>query len=215
MPFISNGAWNYGEMTSSGPSKGPYPADTVSYFLYKLMFGAHFVVVSDDDDLHDGDNGFQGFKEAFLAAGLAEKGTASSHYTGTWNDTLHGLNTSCLAYLDIDQESEPSTNPFIAAFMLGETTDLDTNAFFQLEGWPLNDSGGGARHGADYDSSLDTLWNFSTFGASAYSEKRCTPLFLTRTTFSLTIQSDTHMPHYNGAGSKQNWMHTELLQYSS
>ncbi|MDI9654524.1 hypothetical protein QM306_40740, partial [Burkholderia cenocepacia] len=48
------------------------------------------------------------------------------------------------------------------------------NTFIQLEGWQA----GGSRHNADYATYQQTLWNISTYGVSAYSEKRATSIFL-------------------------------------
>jgi hypothetical protein len=207
--FLSGGEWNYGEVHSNDPlqiSKGSYAEDTVVNFLFRMMCGTHFVVPSTKGDQKDG-NGFTSFQTAFSNASLTERRTLTSHYAGLV------ANTSCLNYLDIEKDEEPSSNPLIAAFVLGPTTDLGGgNTFFQLEGWPIR--GGNplsGRHKQDFDTYKATLWNISTFGACAFSEKRSTPIFLARSKFDTTIHSDTQMPHYDGAGSKQGWMHTNLL----
>jgi hypothetical protein len=207
--FLTNGVWNYGEVTSNSPLQigaGPYPTDTVVNFLYWMLYGAHFVVPSDDDDQTDG-NGFTGLKDDFISSGLTTRQTWTSHYAKV-------VNTSCLNYLMITGQEEPSNGPLIASWVVGPTTDFGSNSFFQLEGWPVGGSSTGERHGADFDAHEATLWNISTYGACVYSEKRSTTCFLAHSKFDLTIHTDTMMPHYAGAGSHQSWMHTELVQNS-
>lgn len=93
-----------------------------------------------------------------------------------------------------------------------------SNSFIQLEGWQSHLPyvwPGNTRHRADYNTHTATLWNFSTFGACAYSEKRSTPLFLAPSGFSTALNSTTHMPLYNGAASLQSWMNPSLLNLPS
>ena len=225
--FDSSNRWYYGEIDSSGNAhKGSYDKATVANFLYYFFYGAHYVIPSTAHD--NGGTGFQSlyssiqstFTPIYTGSGVPpawntgpwRTGVINSHYVAT-SSGGHQLwfNSSGMDYLDIQSDAEPSSNPLIAAMLVGVTSDgTDTNTFLQLEGWQEHGTGGGW-HGADYDAHEDTLWNFSTFGASVYSEKRCAPLFLYGPNFSLKIQSDTHMPHYVGAGSKQNWMRTDLL----
>jgi hypothetical protein len=202
----SDGTWNYGEVTSNDPLQygdGSDQDDTVVSFLHWLMLGAHFVVPSENSDQKNG-NGFTSFKDAFLDANLTARRTVTSHYASV-------TNTSCLNYLDIEEDAEPSYEPLIASFVLGFTTFSDGNTFFQLEGWPLAYIPVGGRHNADYQAYKNTLWNISTFGSCLYSERRSTPIFIAKTQFDLTMHTDTMMPHYDGAGSHQGWMHTNLL----
>ncbi len=207
----SSGHWNYGVIVSDSPfqiGNGSYADDTVVSFLYHLLRGAHFVVPSTDGDQSD-KNGFGNFRDAFVDT-CACQSTESSHYADY-------INLTCETYPAIRGESEPSNNPLVIALMSGFTTMSYTNShqnsFFQHEGWPAQGWSGGDRHMADYDHHKASFWNFSTYGGCAYSEKRCAPLFLGRTAFSLTLHSDTKMPHYDGAGSKQDWMHTSLMTY--
>ena len=212
-PFIgSNGHWNYGEIYSSDPlrlSNGSDPDDTVVSFLYHFLRGAHFVVASTDGDQSNG-NGFNTFLDAFVDACTCQS-TVSSHYADH-------VNLTCQTYPAISGESEPTSHsPLVIACMSGDTTvnytDDHQNSFFQHEGWPAQGLTGGDRHMDDYDHHKATLWNFSTYGGCAYSEKRCAPLFLGRSTFSLSLHSDTKMPHYDGARTKQGWMQTDLMTY--
>jgi hypothetical protein len=211
-PFLnSRGQWNYGTIYSNDPlrlSNGDNSDDTVLSFLYHFLRGAHFVVASTDGDQSDR-NGFGTFLNAFVDACTC-KSTVSSHYADHFNLT-------CQTYPAISGETEPSTKPLVIACMSGDTTinytDKHQNSFFQHEGWPAQGVSGGDRHMDDYDNHKATLWNFSTYGGCAYSEKRCAPLFLGRSTFSLTLQNDTKMPHYDGARSVQSWMHTSLMTF--
>ena len=211
-PFLNSaGHWNYGEIHSSDPlqlSNGSYSDDTVLSFLYHFLRGAHFVVASTDGDQSNGD-GFGTFLNAFVDSCTCQS-TVSSHYADH-------VNMTCQTYPAISGEVEPSTKPLVIACMSGDTTinytDNHQNSFFQHEGWPAQGLTGGDRHMQDYDNHKATLWNFSTYGGCAYSEKRCAPLFLGRSSFSLQLHSDTKMPHYDGARTLQNWMHTDLMTY--
>lgn len=211
-PFLTgSGHWNYGEIVSNDPLRlgnGSYSNDTVLSFLYHFLRGAHFVVASTDGDQSNGD-GFADFKEDFEDT-CDTTMTVSSHYADH-------VNLTCVTYPDISGEQEPSSKPLVIAFMSGQTTtnatDDHQNSFFQHEGWPAQGLTGGDRHMQDYDNHKATLWNFSTYGGCAYSEKRCAPLFLGRSTFSLSLHSDTKMPHYDGARTYQDWMHTDLMTY--
>ena len=68
---------------------------------------------------------------------------------------------------------------------------------------------GGARHNADYQANESLYWNFSTYGASVYSEKRSTPIFLANANFNLAINPATGMPTYTGAATLQDWDESE------
>lgn len=208
-PFLTNGAWNYGQFDSSGrASKGSYPHDTVTVFLRMLYYGAHMVVISSPDDTN---TSVQSFYDRFRNhSGLDESWDKfNSHYTNTGN-------TSGYYYLSINSDSVPSSNPLIPSFLVGKTSDFNNyNTFIQLEGWQNHFPYIGGWHAADYDAHENTLWNYSTFGACAYSEKRCTTVFLAPADFNLTQDSSTHMPLYVGAGSKQGWMNTDLLVLTS
>lgn len=209
--FTDSGDWNYGVISSSSPlrlDKGDDEEDTVVSFLNHFLRGAHFVVPSTDGDQSNG-SGFNPFLLAYEVA-LPCDATVSSHYA-------EHVNLTCQTYPSISGESEPDTGPLVIAFMSGNTTatmtDRHQNTFFQHEGWPAQGLHGGHRHMGDYDNHKATLWNFSTYGGCAYSEKRCAPIFLGLSTFSLKLHSDTKMPHYDGAGSKQDWMQTDLMTY--
>ena len=86
------------------------------------------------------------------------------------------------------------------------------NTFIQLEGWQA----GGSRHNADYATYQQTLWNISTYGASAYSEKRATSIFLAPAGWTPQVYQTTRMMPYVGAyaqsnGSPQGWLNPSLV----
>jgi len=84
--------------------------------------------------------------------------------------------------------------------------------FFQIEGWPQFGESTTGRHDADYDSFTATRWNFSTYGACAYSETRGTALFLAPPGWTATPTPGTYMPPYAGALTPQSWLNTDLVQ---
>lgn len=145
----------------------------------------------------------------------------------------------------VNAETTPPVCPYIAAFLTGRTdwsleqtapynwapTD-EFNTFFQLEGWPatgltggipqlssvplLGRVAGGGRHGVDFNTHNATKWNISTYGASVYSEKRGTTVFLApppplwgppAPAPGLTI-----MPPYTGANPRQAWLDGTLIR---
>jgi hypothetical protein len=261
--FRGTSGWNYGVVSSNGEvSIGNYADDTVAAFLFQLFHGAHFVVVSNPQEL--GGSGPPQFWNSFLTSSLDTSGDkVNSHYSDA--------NLTGYYYLNVTSDKEPSTNPLLVSFLAGLTdpaeltavvagvtagaaagtavagslvlgptgvavtasaayaagqlaSDLATsgrrsasNTFIQLEGWQNHfpywtGFGGNKWHMADYEMHEKTLWNFSTFGASVYSEKRCAPLFLANADFSLAINPTTNMPLYTGAMSTQPWMKPNLLQ---
>lgn len=206
--FLTDNEWNYGVVNSDGSlSLGSYPDDTVANFLKHLYFGSHFVVISSAQDTNQSVDFF--YEKFQHSSGLTISwDKVNSHYSAsTW------VNTSGLYYLNITSDSEPSTNPLIAAFLAGRTGDSGySNTFFQLEGWQSHFPYVGGWHAADYDQHEDTIWNYSTFGACCYSEKRSTPIFLAPDDFDLSLDPYTQMPLYNGAGSVQDWMNTDLIR---
>jgi hypothetical protein len=220
-PFIdpTTKAWNYGTFWVDPAA----PNQTVSQFLYLLFFGAHTVVVSSSADQNGGPK-VGSFREAMKASGLFTRHDLyNSHYgisggvSGTYYAPV-GAPTPTVANRDVEvfaATSPPGQEPLIFAFVTGDTALKDPNSFIQLEGWPSQDvvlpKPGGARHSADYQANISLFWNFSTFGASAYSEKRSTPIFLANANFNLTPLTATRMPSYTGASSLEGWMHPELI----
>ena len=206
MNFFSGSAFNYGSFDAAGVPTGSNP--TVATFLRSLFLGGHHVFVSSSDDTHQSiTNAYNAFRDSALTQSHDPE---NSHYTtslpgGTpvsWNGTGY-------YYQSVTGDSALGNNALMLSLLFGETSDNHTNTFMQLEGWP--NVSNSSRHGVDYDAYKDTLWNYGTYAACAWSEKRCTPIFIAPSDFSTSMNSKTHMPLYNGAGSKQNWMDTDLL----
>ncbi len=206
MLFFNGSDFNYGAFDDAGIPTGTNP--TVATFLRSLFLGGHHVFVSSSDDTSQS---ITNAYDAFRGSGLVEShDPENSHYTTSlpggkpvsWNGTGY-------YYQSVTGDSALGNNALILSLLFGETSDNRTNTFMQLEGWP--NVSGSSRHGADYDAYKDTLWNYGTYAACAWSEKRCTPIFIAPYDFDRAIDSKTHMPLYNGAGSKQNWMDTDLL----
>lgn len=111
-----------------------------------------------------------------------------------------------------------------------------TNTFFQLEGWPATNSLGAGtmevitnrlssimtrgsaptelgRHNIDYKVHARTVWNLSTFGASAYTEKRATTIFLAPRSWNPVPSQATKMMRYMGLDTK--WMASDLIRVAA
>lgn len=234
-PFMNGSSWNYGEVSSSGQPSG----GAVANFLFLLFHGAHFVLINNYRDLKI-PVGPPQFWSSFGRSAQVSGDLFNSHYAGLnfsgfyylniTDDELPANNPLLLAFL------AGLTNPAQVEYILSGLTPPSTepvtlppknvllddarnrralsNTFIQLEGWQNHAPyfWDNHRHGADYDAHDATKWNISTFGASAYSEKRSTPIFLAQSTFSTAIDATTHMPLYDGATTKEFWMNPGLLQ---
>lgn len=204
-PFTTNGRWDYGT--------GEAGTGAVSTFLSLLMSGAHMVVINQSSDL-GGDKSVPSFLSDFSDTkknGLTiSNDPGNSHYTA-------GTNTNGKYYLKINDDKEPPTDPLICAFLACSTSawiGKNDNTFIQMEGWQATIVGPNKWHMADYAAYNATLWNFSTYGACPYSEKRSTPVFIATSDFSLECDQETGMPLYDGAGSLQDWMNPALVVLS-
>lgn len=204
-PFFTNDSCNYGTFSADGTPSG----GALASFLHGLLLGGHHVWVSSSDDTSQ-DIG--NLYDAFRSSGLFQShDPKNSHYTTSLpGGTPVSWNGTGWYYQTITGDTTPNNYGLLLALLFGKTSNGATNTFMQLEGWPyVPDS---SRHTADYTAYGDTLWNYGTFAACVWSEKRCTPLFVAPSDFKPALNKKTHMPLYNGAGSKQNWMDTDLLQ---
>ncbi len=201
--------------------KDPTGLATVATFLQLLYFGAHIVAISSSRD--------GGSEVADLSDALSDSklplatDVVSSHYGGSAFLTgryyaAPGGPTPGLRDTEIFATSAPPGNePLLFSILVGVTASTHRNCFLQLEGWPAQRAispPGGQRHNADYVANEQTLWNFATYGASVFSEKRSTPIFLANRTFDLTLHADTGMPYYWGANAGNigdGWMHPQLV----
>ncbi len=199
-------------------SNGDWIETTVERFLTMLASGAHFVSICAKSDLEPIGKSYSSaadFYASFADASFVRgNDLGNSHYISSGI-----MNTSGWYFLDIDGEWMPSTvkvTPngdqtdagLINALMTGASvTDPAGRAvnggqyspFLQLEGWQQQGTGGGDRHMADYDSYNSMLWNISTFGASPYSEKRGTTVFLAPKDWTPQVTEVTRMMPYVGA----------------
>lgn len=181
--------------------------ETVRYFLELLLFGAHFVAVHAPLDLPAGvvvSSLWQDFKASRLKR-MEKHDPGNSHYAEL-------LNICGQYYLHIDQNQAPDNSPFLLALLIDATVaELDCeparhNSFMQLEGWQAHLGLDNRRHMADFETHKVTLWNISTFGACAYSEKRGTAVFLAPEAWNPQPNNNTIMPPYVGAESLQKWL---------
>lgn len=190
---------------------GRWNAAQVSAFLTLLAAGSHFVAISATSDLPEGVS-MQSFDTFIGASGLPSRhDVGSSHYTPD-------VNVTGTYYPSVDGDFAPADLGLILTFLYGKTINQPVmspgtyNTFIQLEGWQA----GGARHNADYDTYKQTLWNISTYGASAYTEKRATSIFLAPPGWTPQIYQTTRMMPYVGAyananGTPQHWLNTSLV----
>lgn len=222
LPFKHAGTWCFGAFDANGNVIGTPWASVVAVFLQLLFMGAHIVAISSTKDVGQGT---QDLLDDLKASGLALATDAySSHYGGAAaaSGRYYAPAGAPSPLLGADREtlattSPPGQEPLALALLVGVTAVTHRNCFLQLEGWPSQyalQPPGGQRHNADYAANESTFWNFSTFGACAYSEKRSTPVFLAGSQFDLTIHQDTGMPWYWGANAGNAgdaWMHPELV----
>jgi hypothetical protein len=192
-------------------AQGNWNAATLSAFLTLLAAGSHLVAISATSDLPAGVT-MQAFDSFMGASGLATStDIGNSHYASV-------VNTTGRYYLSVGNDFAPANCGLILSFLYGRTVNNllagagTYNTFIQLEGWQA----GGSRHNADYATYQQTLWNISTYGASAYSEKRATSIFLAPAGWTPQVYQTTRMMPYVGAyaqsnGTPQGWLNTSLV----
>jgi hypothetical protein len=208
-------------------TNGDWSQPAVSTLLLYFVYGAHIVQILDPTsatsqtitpDLYN----TLGNTTSAVYSNLAQQ-VWESHYSGT------GGADSGMSYPSqvVTCDTVPSPNsPLLCSFLIGPTVQptIDfTNPlgdstercdFIQLEGWRQFGTAGAGWHDADYDSYTETYWNFSTYGACAFSEKRGTALFLAPAGWQPTRQCATIMPAYLGAlnqGDVKPWMQWPLV----
>ncbi|WP_210302592.1 hypothetical protein [Phyllobacterium sp. 628] len=192
-------------------ASGNWQEDNVSAFLTLLASGSHFVAISATKDLPSGTS-MQAFDTYVCGSDLQTKvDIGNSQYASL-------VNLTGKYYLNIDGDFAPEDCGLMLSFLYGRTVNnlLSSpgtyNTFIQLEGW----QSGGARHQTDFNTYKKTLWNISTYGASAYSEKRATSIFLAPSGWTPQVYQTTRMMPYVGAyarskGKPQPWLNTSLV----
>ncbi|QWP75390.1 hypothetical protein J5226_17420 [Lysobacter sp. K5869] len=190
---------------------GRWNAASVSAFCALLAGGAHFVAICATADLPGGVS-VQPPDIALKSSGLATRhDPGNSHYAAVLNITGTYVQPASGDFAGRDEG-------LLQALLIGRTVNDVTaaagryNNFLQLEGWPAISS----RHNADYDAHQATRWNVSTFGATPYSEKRATTVFLAPDGWTPQIYQTTRMMPYLGAyavsaTSPQPWLDTSLV----
>jgi hypothetical protein len=198
-------------------SGGQWDPAVVRQFLQLFMVGAHFITIHSPQDVPHGYPPVRSLYEAFKTSlhGSTDDDPADSHYAKI--TSLRGIYFPRIT-------SEEAKNPasFTSACLVGPTIqglDLphNTNTFMQLEGWPETRIAGiipnpHGRHAADFATYLASLWNISTFGACAYSEKRGTAIFLAPPSWPAEVNPSTIMPPYAGATTPQPWLNKSLIE---
>jgi len=133
--------------------------------------------------------------------------------TGSTLRTIFGAALGALSDA-ITADDAPTPCPFVCSLLAGNTSWLAPNTFFQLEGWPgILSRGFGAkgRHGQDFSVHQTTKWNIATYGASPFSEKRGTTVFLAPNNWN-PVQSVTTWTQYAGSKTLQGWYDTNLIR---
>ena len=210
LPLLDGNQWNW---------------ENVEYFIDYLVHGAHFVAVSEEIDIGNQQvvsNLYEEFVGSDDLKSDQRDDDGNSHYcyggvitngTGVYYPKSGNVDSAA----DLDEHC-----PFELSLVVGKTVNSSSkpanNTFMQLEwrGWQLSSSAGGlldgiksatglgtpGRHMADYSTYSDTLWNISTFGASCFSEKRGTAIFLAPSTElgSGPVAEHDHAPVRRGGG---------------
>jgi hypothetical protein len=206
----------------AGTNGARFNMASVQTFLQLFLGGAHFVNIQTNPDFatlnpenppaNTGRSLYGAFTKHFPASptGGRQSCIGNSHYTSTVN--LGGWYYGS----QIGNWASAGCGLLLAA-LFGQTANGPYNTFLQLEGWPADVSlktgslGGGERHAQDYAAYKNSLWNISTFGATPYSEKRATTIFLAPLPWVPKICSSTYMMPYVGAQTPQGWLQTDLV----
>jgi len=190
-------------------------------FMELFATGAHIVAISSGQDLpHAGQKFWSLFQKSsympWRNAGplnqFCRTAYMHSHYSGA-----KGLSNLGSAYAypnTVTTEAAPSPCPFVCSLLVDDTAHIAANSFLQLEGWPGTKAGNygiSGRHGQDFAVHQATKWNISTYGASPFSEKRGTTVFLAPTTWQPDMRVTTWAA-YQGAKTLQSWYDTALIR---
>lgn len=198
----------------------------IRHFLSLFATGAHIVVATDPDDV--GANMIQPFWQLFQKALTnwaltvtqpagplnALSGTAymHSHYSGIGGGSNVG---AAYAYPNtVTSTGTPTLCPFVCSFLAGCTSHNNQNTFLQLEGWPgtlVAGFGALGAHSQDFAAHNATKWNISTYGASPYSEKRGTTVFLAPAGWAPSCET-VIWPRFTGSTTTQGWYAKDLLR---
>ncbi len=215
----------------------------INAFLKKFATGAHFVVISSPLDYQprQGEEQVEPFWCLFQRASYCRRRDAGvlneysataymhSHYSGVkgltnagtgyaYPNTVGGIGGPIGLLTDaFYADSAPNPCPFVCSLLVDTTAHSEPNSFFQLEGWPgIATRGFGAkgRHGQDFAVHQATKWNIATYGASPYSEKRGTTIFLAPGDWKPS-QGVILWPKFQGSTTLQSWYDSSLIEPSA
>lgn len=199
---------------------------SILYFLSLFATGAHMVAITSPLDYQGQIDSPPAFWTLFQSSSYvpwrdagplnAYAGTAymHSHYSG-----LKGLTNVGASYAypnTVTSTGTPTTCPFVCSLLVGSTAVSQPNTFFQLEGWPGTATqlfGAFGAHAQDFAAHQATKWNISTYGASPFSEKRGTTVFLAPSDWNTDRLLITRTwPSYQGTKTLQGWYAGNLIR---
>lgn len=189
--------------------------------LTYLTYGAHIVTITDPTNV--GTETLPDFYDYAYGNSATQSNFQQlvwdSHYSSVGGQNS-GMSYPCTI---ITSDTVPSSSPLLCSLLIGPTVEptvvghspyLSGQArcdFMQLEGWRQFGTSKSGWHDADYTAYQQTLWNFSTYGACAFSEKRGTALFLAPNGWTANTWGQTIMPPYLGAQTPQSWFRRDLV----
>lgn len=212
-----------GEIATPNGGPATIKLANIVQFLRYFLTGAHVVVINSTTDAP---NAAPAFWTLFQTARYFGRqagplnpysGAAymHSHYSGS-----KGLGNAGAAYAfpnTVTTENAPSPCPWVCSLLVDTTAHRDPNTFIQLEGWPGTAQGwygARGRHHQDFDVHGQTKWNIGTYGASPFSEKRGTTLFLAPNTWQPDVRG-TIWTAYQGTKTVQRWYESSLIRPSN
>ncbi len=195
--------------------------NNLQVLLTYLVYGAHIVLIMDPTQVGSETVAYDFYDYAYTTSTVQanfEQKVWDSHYSGVGGQNS-GMSYPCTV---ITSDSVPNPSPLLCSMLIGPTVQpifgtspyqngQDRCDFMQLEGWRQFGSSSSGWHNADYAAYNETLWNFSTYGVCAFSEKRGTALFLAPNGWTAKPQSGTIMPPYLGAQTPQDWLRWDLV----
>lgn len=215
--YIVNGYTHYPLLDNSNN----WILGNLKVLLTYLAYGAHMVTVTDPTsvgsetvtDFYDYAYGNSTTQANF------QQGIWDSHYSSVGGQDS-GMSYPCTI---ITSDTVPAASPLLCSLLIGPTVEPTVVGhspyqsgqarcdFMQLEGWRQFGTSKSGWHDADYTAYQQTLWNFSTYGACAFSEKRGTALFLAPNGWTAETCGGTIMPAYLGAQTPQSWFRRDLV----
>jgi hypothetical protein len=199
---------------------------SIVYFLSLFATGAHIVAITSPLDYQGLVNNPPAFWTLFQSSSYikwrdagplnAYAGTAymHSHYSGSKG--VSNIGASYAYPNTVTSTGTPTVCPFVCSLLVGATAHSQPNTFFQLEGWPGTATqlfGAFGAHAQDFAAHQATKWNISTYGASPFSEKRGTTVFLAPADWNTNrLVHTVTWPSYQGTKTLQGWYDGDLIR---